>query len=228
MFLETQSWVGQAEAFRDQRVERVVRGAVIPSLNLGSSLFIHVLPLGRLEALLDLASRESQLRVQLPPPSSSGYSHRFNADGFLTYTTPNGVQVDSYTQWFRFGGVEGYDSGIVQSFDAGTGRTVRQFWAQHVCDTIRDWTEHAIEAIRNELETDPPYVVLISLCGLAGATIAIEGGRFLGRHEITESPLRLPPLLVETSDSDIAGSLAPLLDVVWQAGGYPRAPERRS
>jgi hypothetical protein len=90
MFLESQSWLAESEAFRSPRIDRILVQGAVPSLNVGSSMFVQVLPLGRLTTLISLASIKGQLRTELPPPTSAGYSHRFNTDGFLTYTAPAG------------------------------------------------------------------------------------------------------------------------------------------
>jgi len=117
MFLESASWVAQCDDLRRTRLNGL---RSFPGLDMTSVCLVHVLPLGRLDSIVDLRTPESILRTALPPLRQYGWSSRFNADGFLLYTG-DGTTVRSYTQWLRCGGAEGFSSSFVSRYDGGAG-----------------------------------------------------------------------------------------------------------
>lgn len=85
MFLTGPAWLDQVDRFRRDRVDGV-RGGLFPDLDLSSSFFLHILPMGRLDGLIDLRPHEEKLRT-FPPLTRGGWNHDFNTFGFLTYSS---------------------------------------------------------------------------------------------------------------------------------------------
>lgn len=223
MFREADSWVSAAEDFRDQRFVGV-RGnePVVPFLNRDASLFAHLLPLGRLRQLVNLGNHEARLRTDLPPLGSyTGWSWHFNAEGFLVYYQNGAGHIQSYSQWFRFGGVEGYDSYVVAQRAASTGQQIKQFFAQDVVKDLLIWLPKALAAVSG-LGIEPPYVLMLSLFGLQQARILLARGF---SDPIVSDRLLLPPVLIEDESVDVKDLLSPLFDIIWQTAGLPAAPK---
>ena len=150
---------------------------------------------------------------------SSGYSNRFNADGFQLFYQGAGSVIQSYTQWFRSGGVEGYDGKISGSRNFGAKDDIKLLYASEVCINVRSYVREAAKVIYDVFELDPPYIALVSLVGVGGTRIVINDSLRFG-DEIIPVTLLLPPLIIENLGADIDALLQPILDVLWQSAGY--------
>lgn len=225
MFREADAWIEEAEAFREQRIQAVLAVPLpIPTLKCDSSVFVHVLPLGRLDRLISLKNHLEHLRTALRPLGEdySGYSFRFNADGYLIQHDSGNNQILAYSQWFRFGGVEGYDSWVVGSREAGAGQQLPSLFANEIVKDVRAYLPRALAAM-NGLGIEPPHVVMISLLGITGSRI------LYGRHgelsePITRDSILLPPIVLEDENSNVLDQIGPLFDIIYQAGGLTGAP----
>ena len=226
MFQEAESWIEDAESFRRARIAVVVEDRDSRRLQPGSCVFIHVLPLGRLKRLMDLSEIGSVLGQQVPPPWHQGWSNRFNADGHLTYTTLHDQHVGMYSQWFRFGGAEGFATGITGERDVGGGRPMPLLWADALVKVVIEYAQAAIDACTGLLQSDPPFGVFVSVLGVAGARIVNPRNGAVRSEAIGPDSLYLPPVVVEHSGTNVATLLEPVFDVLWQSAGYARHPRR--
>jgi hypothetical protein len=226
MFLEAQSWVTEAEAFRDRRIARIVNDiGTPPGLVREPALYVHVLPLGRLAEFIDLTCAVDQIRTVAPPGGSVANTH-FNADGYLTHDYGAKDSIPSYVQWLRFGGAEAFTSRILTGRHDRGGRPRNLFFASNVDLYVPTFAKAAIAQLSGALRRDPPYVVLVSLDGVQGTVIAWENSWMYGREvPITETSFRLPSVVIEDPGADVETALRPVLDILWQAGGYPHAPQ---
>ena len=226
LFQETASWLEGADAFRRRRITEVRNSVGLLRLLFASPLFIHVLPLGRQASLLDLRAHEGTLPAALLPPWAEGYSWQFNADGFLTFSSTTGNAIRGYTQWFRFGGVEGYDGRTISVLDDTPGRQDRRLWASDTCRQIEHYVRNALNAQTRILEIDPPFAVLVSLVGLKDSVLYDGQNAYPRGQPIKRDDLFLPPVVVEDTGADEREFLAPVLDIIWQAYGISGMPKR--
>ena len=214
MFLESSSWLEEVERFRDARVAALSRDSN------ASFCLIHLLALGRLKGMLDLRDKWQALNLAVPPPSPSGWDHRFNAEGFQTYRRGSGG-LESYSQCFRFGGFEGYSTRLIEQTDDHENR--KYLYATKMQHVVVTYASSCIQALQSILGVDPPYVLMITLCGLAGARIPMDYSRH-SSSEIEGNLLSLPPVVLETGSLS-KPEMATMFDIVWQSAGYVAAPE---
>ena len=221
MFLETSTWSDEAERFRTERTEKVRKRGLI-NVNLTSSVFIHVLPLGRLSARIDLKQYEQKLRSLLSPPTHKGWGHRWGVDGFMTSTMGKNSLLDTYTQWFRFGGIEGYSADYLRNWE-GNGKTLPIFQAKQLTIMLERYVPEAIAAMREIFEHQPPYAVEVSVHNVRGSYIVVKENR-LG-EPIDQNDI-VPPLVVvdEPDPVNVRTALRPIIDTLWQSGGFAEEP----
>lgn len=221
MFREADSWIGEAERFRDARILQVrSEEAAVPSLPQSACVLIHALPLGRLGGMLNLKSQSGKLE-EVRPPGSSGWNQGWNADGYALTYTADGKYTRSYSQWFRFGGVEGYDSYIVGVRPTGTGQSLKFLFAAEVMQEVRDFVSQAVAAMSAHFDLEPPYVVMISFLGIAGTHILTARN---SSQEILRDSLLLPPVVCEEEMANYDELLTPLFDILYQTAGFSGAP----
>jgi hypothetical protein len=223
MFSEHDLWSEQAERFRAKRITRVDTAPVKQWLDTRSPFFFHVLPLGRLDTMLDLGGRYQELLPFLFPPGYSGANGRFNADGLMGYRQTDKF-ISGYTQLFRFGGFEGFDSENVRAgrygFDDGQG----YLSADHILQSAMAWFPKAVEFLATRMDVVAPYGLGVALKGIRGSEILSRDGWSEG-SPIDVDELLLPLVVVNEPDTDtVRDALWPLFDVVWQSAGYAKAP----
>jgi hypothetical protein len=229
MFREAESWSEAADAFRNARLKRVRTGRFYPSVeNSAPAAFVHVLPLGRLSQLIDLAGPEAALRTSIRPLGRADHSTGFNADGFwLYYRSPDGT-IQNYSLFFRFGGVEGYDSTIVQADDPSQSSPLKRLFAQELHRDTTRFVADAVKAMTSVLDIPAPYVVMLSILGISGTRLLLNPDRSGQTSDpIYANDLILPPVIIEEERENYTDILRPVFDVIWQAAERPRMPEVR-
>jgi len=222
MFLEWRSWKAEADVFRDQRVMALHNKLAIPMADTTGQYFVHVLPLGRLGRLLDLPPHREKL-IMLMTFGNLGGNASYNADGFLFAeqgNSPQSREITHYSQWFRFGGVEGYENPT---------RTIngnRTIYVHHMSDETVRYVRVALQLMRSVFELDPPFGVCLTLNNIRGVAGKAHSGMW-SATVIDRQRVDVPLVIFEThpdSSDDMVRVLRPALDVLWQTMGYQSAP----
>ena len=224
MFLTGTTWLDQVEAFRRERVDLVRSGRAYPNVDVSSSFFVHVLPVGRLDQLLDLRPHEEALRG-VAPLDPAGWSPRFNTFGFQTYVRgDNDAAVPSYAQWFRNGGVEGYTATYRFQRSSGPLGVAIDALDRNLLGQVPEFVRTALERMQSLFRLDPPFAVGIAGFGFVGARIYNDTGTRASAAIESDFEL-LPPMIVEDpAATRLDDDLLSLLDIVWQSAGYREAP----
>jgi hypothetical protein len=222
LFVNAASWLRQADETRVARLQKLRR---FPGIDLTSVTLVHVLPLAPSETLLDLTAHEVTLNQRCPPLQHHGWSSRFNADGYMTYTQgrQDDEKITSYTQWFRTGGVEGFACDFVGERDLLRTGKVKVVWLKELKAAVLDWVTNALSLLQDPLQVTPPFIVLLSLQGVLDAHAP---GGLLGfsQHTIDWDELILPPVLVQAGTDDLGRLLQPLFDTLAQSAGNRASP----
>lgn len=231
MFVTSQSLPDEADAFRRERLRRIAAGEIRPDVTAPSRFFVHVLPLGRLDQLLDVQSAAEQLNSAAPLIGVSGWDYGYNADGYWTFNRGRdrgpASALRAYAQWFRFGGAELYAAEPVSREDNGADKTPT-FRGPYLVGALRYTLPRVLGALSDALAVDPPYVVALSLSGARGAVMVRDPARFSFFDDpvspLDRDDLLLPAVLVEDPGADAAQYLRPALNVLWQAFGFAEIP----
>jgi hypothetical protein len=177
-----------------------------------------------MEGQLNLGVHERRLNADLPPLRHSGWNGRFNASGFLTYTNRVDAPqtVVSYSQCFRFGGVEGYSALFSSDREGPGGHRARRLFASQLRKSVQEFVDNAITVMQDLFELEPPFGVMLTLVHVEGCVIPALDGYHVGRP-IDVAELRPPATIVE-SGQDPHAAMRYAYDILWQASGFPGAP----
>jgi hypothetical protein len=223
MFLTGTTWLDQVEAFRRARVDLVRSRRAYPNVDVSSSFFVHVLPIGRLDQLLDLRPHEEALRG-VGPLDPAGWSPRFNTFGFQTYVATASKGVPSYAQWFRHGGVEGYAATFRFQRSSGPSGVAIDALDRDLLRRVPEFVRTSLERMRSLFSLDPPFAVGIAGFGFVGARIYSADGTRASAAIESDVEL-LPPIIVEDPAAPrLDDELLSLLDIIWQSAGYNEVP----
>jgi len=209
------------QAFRDDRLGKIMAGSTPVPLEPKPVLVVHLLPVSSFssEIVIDQGDLDSNL-VHLRPIGSSGWNNRFNLDGVVTFSPPRGDESRSrdYCQIFRSGRIESAYADIIRERD-GTGWIASVAYEQDIIRAIDSYLD-SLKA----LEVPLPIVCLVSMVGVKGARMWTRSGMvWRGAVPIDRDVLVLPDVVFESYDDKALRILRPVFDAVWNACGYQRS-----
>lgn len=216
--------VAQIRQFHGKRVDAVVTGSAVEGGVLAhrQGILLHLIPLAALDVSSHLDLDEPTLLDRdMRPLYSEPMNYpvgRFNLDGIFVADTGTEAGAGQYLQVYRNGIIETFDSRLLnfKGPDTILGYPVERTL---INDTRR------LLALMKRLGANAPLVVLVTIIGAGGRSI-VTADRFdpRGHHTVDRELLPLPEVVIEDFDVDTSKALKPILDALWQAGGYPRSP----
>jgi len=215
-FIASESLAERIRDFRADRIAKIVAGDTPMLLDEGAKTVLHLVPLSSFGArrIYDLSTIPSPTPDALIYSASSSWRHNF--DGFLVYAREQNDRVTGYTQVYRHGMVEATDTGLL---DNGSQIPSVVYERQLIRSTT-----HYLAMLRT-MGVNPPVVLLLSLLGVKGYTMAYRPLRYTAnKHSsIDRDHLALPDTLIDAYEVEAHTVLRPSFDAIWNACGFPRA-----
>lgn len=201
-------------AFRDERLGRIMAGdAPVAPFENGGFLMVHIVPLasfepGRVVDLREVAQDPHRIR----PLRAGGFNRRWNADGLVAYHRHEvqGYRIATYTQVYRSGIIEMVMSPVRADMRLEFG------WQGRLIGRLQE-----LLVTLNNIGAAPPYVLMLSLVGVRGTRITTDA-HAVDVQLIDRDVLILPDAVIEELGADIAKSIRPAYDALWNASGWPR------
>jgi hypothetical protein len=228
-FLSSSSLPDQVRAFRAERLARIVAGETPILLPQGQpKVVVHLVPASAFDrgSRVDVRVNAERLR-KLEPLSAYGWSHRFDFDGYVTYTAYPRSQAErgheetaqTYLQTFHTGAMETVACELIVDNGREFGKSIASVDFEK---RIIDCVDRCLGALR-DIGAQAPVFILVSLLGVSGYSMGVEPSRWFvrERRSIRQADLLLPDVVAEAFDDDPATVLRPALDAVWQATGFP-------
>jgi len=205
--------------FRRERVDRISadKGPVI--LGTGAKVILHALPFSSLQPGSSGAIPQlGDLNSFLNPLAESGWSHRINFDGLVTYSHRDSG-ISAYLQVFRHGMVETVNSRLLRVKHRDK-ELPAQYLDQSILKAVAD-----IKGLLRASDCEPPVAWMLTLSGVFDYEIVVSSViPKVEELKIDREEVAVPEVL------DIDFTMEPreiarrLLDPVWQAGGWARSP----
>ena len=204
-------------AFRTERLGKIIANEGPVVLSDTPKVILHLIPLSILDPAtqIELAPL-NQNPAQLPPIRATGWNHRFNLDGFLTYSQYRLDQpADSYVQVFRSGIFEAVANGLMLQRE-GNLLIPAPALEGKLLESLRKYLPLA-----KGLGVSIPMVIMLSLHGVRGYRIWFRSNWYdCGQmHTIDRDTLLLPDVLLEDYSTPADVVMKPVFDALWQAGG---------
>ena len=209
------------ESFRAERLAAISEGHTPVPLEEGARLVLHLMPLSAAHAgapQYDVMMFRNDLG-SLRPLYASGWNHRVNLEGLVTFSQPNKkVPAGTYLQLFRDGTLEACDTGILERMD-NTHKTVIPSitFERKLIGALPRFLD-----LLGRLGVEPPIAVMLSLLSVKGYTMGVSelwrGPTYGG---IDRDDLVLPEIMLESTDIEADRVLKPLFDMIWNAAGWP-------
>jgi hypothetical protein len=189
----------------------------------GGKVILHLVPVSsfRSRQMFDVAAMP-QLGTQFPPMAASGWDHRLNLDGHVSYGGGrNGGACRSYTQFFRNGSVEAVLADVVRE-DKQEGKLLLAGYYERTLTQEYQFFKGLMTGLR-EVGVQPPVWCFLTVTGVKGARIPTEDHFPDENRAIDRDTLMLPEGVIEDLGTDSAAILRPMFDLVWNASGFARS-----
>lgn len=210
--------VERIEAFRRERLIKITAGEAPVRLQEGPVAVLHMAPLPSFanRDLIDIV-REVANGTHMPLPlRGQGQYARPNLLGILNFPGDDGQGATGYGQLFRSGAYEGVS---VASIHQG----------QRYFGSI-DFGNMIVESVGRCLRLQASYGIafptfaMFSLCNAAKLSLRMPsdiGGGYFDTNPPGEEVVSFPEVLIENDGADVTEVLRPLLNVIWNAFGFP-------
>jgi hypothetical protein len=219
--------VGQ---FRDDRIQRILRGEAPAQIGSGPKLIFHALPLNpahdawaRFREAEHLAEKQKQPSIALRLTLIYGRQNtwHYNTDGFLVSTLQTGG--DSYVQVFRDCGIEALDISVQFSGWPNRDDSLKVYHGINIeRGVIRAFKSY--QQFWNWLGIPGPMTVYLTLLGGKGGSLVSLGLHPREFIPIDRDCLMTPDVVVDDLSAPADTVLKPLFDFLWNASGYPESP----
>lgn len=216
------------DSIRDFRKSRIfdlkANSGPVRLENVVNFLTVHIVPLAGVVDTNKLTNKQlldiKEHRLQIRPLYASGWDTRINLDGVCAYSMNNG-KTTSYTQVFRNGTIEGFDSLMIAPKYVCEEEQKKNIPMVAIERKLIEFVNTNLELLK-KLEIEPPYFVFITIAGIKGYIIK-SSNWMIDNEEITENDIYLPEVIINDFEEDVAKVLKPVFDMVWNASGSSRS-----
>lgn len=217
-FLRSSTVEERIRLFHESRTIEVAAGRTPVETGEGAKLLLHIIPMSAFSSkeqydLMPYYSTPSMLE----PMSAHGWQHRMTVEGILTYS-PLSTGVSSYTHLYRSGIIEAVDGYILNRVHNGRKLIPSVTYEGRLLDFTAKYLK-----VQQTLGVSPPVFVHVALLNAEGCWMGTVNDFYdmAERYPIDRAVLDLPIVGVDDIAADIVPILRPILDVVWNACGYP-------
>jgi hypothetical protein len=214
-FGESMALSERLHAFTAERLGKIAKGVVPLLLGTDAKVVIHLVPLSSLGTTnsRDVTRDVARLESLLQPIKGTSRGGRFNFDGYLV-VSKNG---ESYVQVFR--------SGIIEA-GAKPFLAIPEQYKNHIPGI--DFEKTIIEKlslyldVERRLATPLPIFAVVTLLNVNNYRMSSYNSE-AHSHPIDRADLRLPEIMIEDFNLDVARLLRPTFDALWQASGLEKS-----
>lgn len=208
--------------FREDRISKIFANETPVPFYDTAKIVLHLIPIisfnpAQSYEISKIASHPKRMR----PMYCSGLNHRYNLDGFLTYSGGREEKSHSYVQLFKNGIIEAVEGLLLDpSHKQGKLLIPSIAYEKELIKSLPDYL-----SVLKTLNVELPVFIFISLLGVKGYSMAVDRARFWidEVHTIDRDALLLPEIFIESYDVSAKDILRPCFDSIWNACGFPRS-----
>jgi len=205
--------------FRVDRISRIFANETPVPFYDTAKIVLHLVPIisfcpAQSYGINEIASHHDKMR----PINCSGWSHRYNLDGFLTYSSGREGKSHSYVQLFKNGIIEAVEGLLLDPFH-NNGELLIPGTAYE--NKLITSTQNYLSVLKT-LNVELPVFIFLTLLGVKGYSMsAHKRGLWIDEgYTIDRDMLLLPEIVIESYDVNAADVLKPCFDSIWNACGF--------
>lgn len=216
----SQTLTEQIIKFKTERIIQLSADNLpLPFYN-GGKIILHLIPLESFSPnysidLNPIISAPAKLR----PIYASGWSHRINLEGVLSYAESRDGKSHSYVQLYRNGIIEAVE-GLILREDKEKKIIPSLTYELELLKSLSELLKLA-----KELGINMPIVIFLTLVGVKDWEMGVDSSRFdyEDYYKIDRDILQLPETIIESYDIKSGNILRPMFDLVWNTCGFKRS-----
>ncbi len=227
VILQSESVAERVRQFRMERVAAVVAGDTpILMRPERAKIVLHLVPLTAFDptaprcdiSCLHLAAFR-MLTATMMQSGGSAVGGTYNVDGYVSSLTKYmRAPSESYVQVFR--------NGIVEAADAELLDYTPPLWQDSTEEMVLNQVERGLRLQQAMGVPASPVAVLLSLVGVSecvvvGPRVQPMDGSTPPTHPFGRDVVLAPDVVVDPLVGDLYTAVRPVLDAVWNAGGFP-------
>jgi len=204
--------------FRQDRLSNIFAGETPVPFYDNPKIVLHLIPIISFNpAQIYDISKISSHTEKMKPINCFGCDHRYNIDGFLTYSGGREEKSHSYVQLFRNGIIEAVEGRLLEP----QGEELLIPSIAYEKELINSLTCYL--SILETLNVEPPIFIFITLLGVKGYSMSFDRWRFDidDVYTIDRNILLLPEIVIERYRIRAEDILRPCFDSIWNACGFP-------
>jgi len=204
--------VDRIRNFRLERVSKITANETPVQFIRSAKIILHLIPIGAFNPAQTYDIKRFASDNKLEPIYSSGWSTRYNLDGWLSYQW-NGELSHSYCQLFRNGILEAANG----TFSVEEDLRIHPAYEKELVAALKRYMLNM-----KSLSIEPPIFVFLTLTGVKGYRMSLSRERYFALnnvHTIDRDVLQLPEVIIENYDAEPAKILKPCFDSIWNACG---------
>lgn len=204
--------------FRLDRISKIIANETPVPLHDNPKIVLHLIPIISFSPAqsYDISTIASHPEKMLPI-YCSGWSDRYNIDGFLIHSPEQDGKSSSYVQFFRNGILEAVEGYLLRLH--GEKPTIpSQGYEEALIKALTDYL-----SLFKSLNIELPIFIFLALLGVKGYSMAVSPRfPFAQGYEIDRDVLQLPEIIIENYQVSAEKILKPWFDSIWNSCGFPR------
>ncbi|MCJ7654562.1 MAG: ATP-binding protein [Dehalococcoidia bacterium] len=202
--------------FRQDRISNIVANETPVSLPDTAKIVLHLIPITAFSPAQSYEiNKIASPPEKMTPLRSHGWNHRYNIDGFLTYSLHGNNQVYSYVQLFRNGIIEAVEASMLRPREHGL-YIPSVLYEQELISSLSNYL-----SLLETLIVEPPIFVFLTLLGVKGYRMGTDRIDELDELNAIDRDIILSPeILIENYQVIAEDVLMPCFDSIWNACGF--------
>lgn len=219
-FTLSEMFVDKIKKFRENRTSNIYANETPVPFYDNAKTILHLIPIISFSPSQSYDISKIALHPsKMCPIYCTGWDHRYNLDGFLTYSGGAEGKSHSYVQLFRNGIIEAVEGLLLkpQNRDLSIPSLA---YEEQLIQSLRDYLD-----VLQTLSVELPIFLVLTLVGVKGYRMGVDRDRYFvfETHTIDRDVLLLPEVVIESYDVKAKDVLRPSFDSIWNACGYPRS-----
>lgn len=207
----------QIRKFRENRISEIYSNEAPVPLNENAKIILHLIPLSSMSSGQTYDMNKLPFDPKLMQPFTCyGWNHRYNLDGFLTYSIEkDSGKARSYVQLFRNGIFEAVESSSLERSDL---KIPSIAFEKEIMFAFNNYISNL-----KALDVGLPIFAFLSFVGVKGYSMTTHPSWIDKGDTIEKDVLFIPEIVIENFEFEVENILKPWFDSVWNACGFPHS-----